>query len=158
MWRGARSSCSFATVSAVLLVKLKCQPHVIAAEIGQAEHTRTHKCTQIEELLSLFHGLCRWRKRMPMQKDQNPSARETSVLLPAAEQEGGRDVQQVFCPSSKICSFCTVCPWLFAPTRYLFLDPFYVEMSVLSAYRFEDALPESLENTVKEKNQCILKQ
>lgn len=49
--------------------KQKCQPRVSAAEIGQA---RTHlQKAQIDELLILFHGLCRWRKRMPKQKDQN---------------------------------------------------------------------------------------
>ena len=36
-----------------------------------------------DKLLILFYGLCRWRKRIKMQKDQKYSARETSqtVLL-----------------------------------------------------------------------------
>lgn len=58
----------------------------------------------------------RWRKRMPMQKDQNLSARETSVILPAAEQEGGRVAQQVSRCSSNSAAFsrpvlgCSVLP------------------------------------------------
>lgn len=57
---------------------------------------------------------------MPMQKDQNPSARETSVPLPAVEQERGRVAQQVRVTP----------PRLLCPARYLFLDPFFVETSV----------------------------
>lgn len=92
-------------------------------------------------------------------KIKNPSVRETSVLLPAAEQEGGRVAQQV-CVTPLTLQLFTACPWLLHPARYLFLDPFFMEMSVLSTHQFEAAfpLPASVENTIKEKNQCILKQ
>lgn len=75
-----------------------------------------------------------------MQKDQNPSARGTSVLLPAAEQEGGRVAQQVCVIPLTL---FTACPWLLCPTRYLFLDPFFVETSVLSAHHSEAAFSSS---------------
>lgn len=123
-------------------------------------HTRTHTCTQIDELLILFHGLCRWRKRMPMQKDQNPSARETSVLLPAAEQEGGRFAQQVRVTPLTLQLF-TACPWRLRPARCscFWILSLWKRLCVLSAHQFEAAfpLPASVENTIKEKNQCILK-
>lgn len=90
---------------------------------------------------------------MPMQKDQNPSARGTSVLLPAAEQEGGRFVQQVcVTPLTLRVLGCPVLPGVSVFGSF-------VETSVLSAHQFEAAfpLPASVENTIKEKNQCILK-
>lgn len=46
---------------------------------------------------------------MPMQKDQNPCAQETSVLPPTAEQEGGKVVQQV-CVTPVTLQLFTVCP------------------------------------------------
>lgn len=85
---------------------------------------------------------------MPMQKDQNPCTQETSVLPPAAEREGGKVAQQV-CVTPVTLQLFTACPWLLRPARYLFLDPFFVETSVLSAHQFDAAfpLPVSVENT-----------
>lgn len=118
MWKSS-ASCDCAAVCAVI-PRLKCQAHVSAAEIGQAQHT------QIDKLLILFHGLCRWRKRMPMQKDQNPCARETSVLLlsAAAEQDKeeplNRSVSRLELGRfSRHVLGCSI-----PPARYLFLDPF----------------------------------
>ena len=121
--------------------------------------TYTLTCTQIDELLILFHGLCRWRKWMPMQRDQNHTVRETSVI-PAVEQEWERKSRSTGFVTPLTLQLFTACPWPLRPARYLFLDPFFVEMSVLSAHQTEAAFPfpVSVENTIKEKNQCILKQ
>ena len=127
--------------------------------------TRTLARTQIDELRIPFHGLCRWRKRMPMQKDQNPSVWETSVLLPAAVQEGGRVAQQVvvlffFCVILRALQLFTACP-CFGPvlpgigSRILSLWKSVCRPCINLRALF--LFPASVENTIKEKNQCVLK-
>jgi len=97
---------------------------------------------------------------MPMQKDQNALCEKQVSSLPAAVQDGGRVAQQVDVTPLTLQLF-TARPCLLRPARYLFLDPFIVEKSGLSVHHFETAfpLPASVEKkTIKEKNQCILKQ
>lgn len=60
-------------------------------------------------------------------KIKTPSARETSVLLPAAEQERGKSRATGPCHCFLTVQLFTACPRLLSPARYLFLDRFFVE-------------------------------
>lgn len=97
---------------------------------------------------------------MAMQKDQKPLCTRNKCPPPSSRAGGRKSRSTGSCHSSLTLQLFTACPWLLCPARYLFLDPFFVEASVLSAHQFKAAfpLPVSVENTIKEKNQCILEQ
>lgn len=107
----------------VVLVKM---PALCQCGRNRSSLTHTHTCTQIDELHILFHGLCRWRKRMPVQKRSKPLCTEKQVS--SSQQLSGRAEESLnrFMSLLTLRLF-TVCPWLLCPARYLFLDPFFVK-------------------------------